>query len=68
MDLEFLIETMDIIGIVSVAVAALSVHHRFLNEHRVDRRVFATMKREQVLGISGVFLMITSYALRIYFL
>lgn len=59
-------ETIDIAGSVLIAFAALRVHHRFLNEHKVDEKVFTVMRFEQRLGVLGVLLIITSYILRVF--
>ncbi|NCS96921.1 hypothetical protein GW756_06150 [bacterium] len=34
----------------------LQVHHRVKEEHKIDQKVFVTMKREQFLGILGILL------------
>lgn len=44
------------IGKLFVAYAALRVHHRVLQDHDVDERVFTTMKREQIVGVIGFLL------------
>jgi hypothetical protein len=56
------------LGTLLIAYAALSVHHRFLREHKVDEKVFTTMRVEQMFGLLGVFLTITGYFLEILFL
>jgi uncharacterized membrane protein len=58
--------TFDLVGTVLIGFAALRVHHRFLNEHRVDQKVFKTMKREQSLGVLGIILVIVGYILQIF--
>ena len=61
--MEFLGATFEVIGTVLIAYAALRVHHRFLNEHAVDERVFKTMKLEQKVGVMGVILVIIGFIL-----
>ena len=61
MKIGLLIATLDIIGSIFIAYAALRVHHRVLAEHRVDEKVFRSMKREQRLGIAGVALILLGY-------
>jgi uncharacterized membrane protein len=63
--LDLLGITIDMIGSVLIGYAALRVHHRFLNEHRVDKRVFQTMKIEQRLGVLGIVLVIIGYLIQI---
>lgn len=65
MSLEFLGFTLDVIGKVMVAFTALMVHYRFRKEHKVDERVFRSMRREQVLAIIGIVLIISGYFLQI---
>jgi len=61
MDILFLAHTLDVLGKLMVGFTAIAVHHRFLKEHKVDRRVFASMKREQMIGIIGMILIIIAY-------
>jgi len=58
--------TLDTIGSVLIGYAALKVHHRFLNEHRVDKRVFQTMRIEQQLGVLGIVLVVIGYFLQFF--
>jgi len=57
--------TLDLIGKLLVSFTAIAVHHRFLNEHKIDRRVFASMKLEQKIGIIGIILIIAGYFLQL---
>jgi len=41
-------------GSLMVGYAALRVHHRVLNEHSIDDRVFRVMRLEQKIGILGM--------------
>jgi uncharacterized membrane protein YidH (DUF202 family) len=59
--MEILALTLDIIGKVMVAYTALAVHHRVRNEHKIDSAVFKIMKREMVVGVLGIALMIVGY-------
>lgn len=45
---------MGVVGKVLVAYMAIRVHHRVRMEHKVDRHVFRTMRREHVLGVFGI--------------
>lgn len=65
MNIEFIGFTLDVIGKIMVAFTALMVHHRFRKEHKVDERVFKSMRREQVLGILGILLIILGFLLQI---
>jgi len=61
----FLGFTIDVIGKVMVAYTAIMVHHRFWQEHRVDDKVFRTMRRERIFGIIGLVLIIIGYFLQV---
>lgn len=65
MSIEFIGFTLDVIGKVMVAYAAIKVHHRFWQEHKVDEFVFKAMKREQIIGIIGIILIIAGFLLQI---
>jgi len=64
MNLEFVGFTLDVIGKIMVAFTAVMVHYRFRKEHKIDERVFRTMRREQQLGIIGIFLIILGFLLQ----
>jgi len=63
---EIIPPTLETIGTVFIAFAALRVHHRVLNEHKIDEQVFSEMKRERKIGIMGVFLVIAGYSLHVF--
>lgn len=52
-------------GSIMIAYAALSVHHRFRHEHKVDEEVFSSMKRERNWGLLGIALTLIGLALHI---
>jgi len=56
---------LEFVGTVLIAFTALRVHHRFLLEHKVDDKVFAIMKREQLIGFIGVALLTTGFLLHL---
>lgn len=53
------------LGEVMVGLTAVLVHHRFLNEHKIDNKVFKTMKMEQRIGVLGIVLIILGAILEI---
>ena len=67
MNPEFIGFTLDVLGKVMVAFTAIMVHHRFRKEHKIDERVFRAMRREQLLGIIGIFLIILGFLLQVPF-
>ena len=60
--------TLDTIGTLMIAFAALKVHHRVLNEHKIDKEVFSSMRREQVIGLLGVFFILAGFIFHILLL
>jgi len=65
MSIQFIGLTFEMIGTIFVAYAALRVHHRILREHKIDRKVYKTMKGEQFLGIIGVLFVLLGYFIQI---
>ena len=63
--LALIASTAELFGGLMIAYAALSVHGRFLHEHKVDDRVFTSMKKEQVIAFVGVGFLITGYIVTI---
>ena len=61
MNIELLSATLEMTGTLLIAWAALRVHHRVLNEHKVDDRVFRIMRKEQKLGILGMVFVASGY-------
>lgn len=59
--MNFIAETLDVVGTVLIGWAALRVHHRVLHEHKIDREVFRVMRFEQGLGVMGILLIIAGY-------
>ena len=62
---EFLIITLDMLGKVMISYTAIRVHFRFWKEHKIDDRVFATMKSEQIVGLLGILFIIGAYILEL---
>lgn len=58
----FILET---IGTILIALMALSVHRRFLEEHKVDNYVFKVMRSEQVIGKLGIGFVVAGFIFQI---
>lgn len=58
--------TIETIGTLMIAFAALRVHHRVLHEHDIDTDVFQAMKLEQRVGVFGAFMVILGFILEVY--
>lgn len=65
MNISILSLVFDTLGTLMIAFAALKVHHRVLNEHKVDKRVFKIMKREQYVGVVGICLVLCSFVIEL---
>ncbi len=59
--------TLDTLGKVLLGITVLMVHWHVLKEHKIDADVLRTMKREQVLGVSAILLIISGYVLQLLF-
>ena len=57
--------TIGIIGEVMIGYTAIAVHNRFWKEHKIDETVFKEMKKEQIIGIVGIILIIVGFFLQI---
>ncbi len=57
--------TLDVVGKIMIAYTALAVHYRVRREHRIDKRVFRTMRKEHWVGILGIILIILGYFLKL---
>lgn len=53
--------TLDTLGTIMIAFAALRVHHRVLHDHKIDKKVFKMMKLEQWVGALGVLFVAVGY-------
>jgi hypothetical protein len=67
MNLLLLGLTIGTIGKIVLGVAVLRVHIHILKEHKIDGIVLQSMKREQIVTIVGLLLIVIGYALEVYF-
>jgi hypothetical protein len=65
MPLELVGFVLDGLGKILVSYTAIAVHHRVWKEHRIDEAVFREMRREQVIGMIGLTLIITGLILEV---
>jgi len=65
MNLEFIGFSIDVVGKIMVAFTAVMVHYRFRKEHKIDEKVFRAMRREQLLGVIGILLIILGFILQV---
>lgn len=57
--------TLDVLGKVLLGVTVLLAHRRIVKEHRIDQEVLTEMKREQLLGLLGIVLIIVGFLLQL---
>jgi len=58
-------ETLRFIGEVTIAIAVLRVHTHLLKEHKLDRDVYTTIKREKLFVLVGVLAIFIGFILQI---
>lgn len=57
--------TIQTFGELLIAYTVLRVHGRVRQEHKIDARVFAAMKREQVIGATGMMLIVVGWLVQV---
>jgi len=62
---QIVVLTVDVLGTLMIAFAAIMVHHRVLNEHKIDKKVLFDMRREQIVAIIGVMLVLIAYVMEL---
>lgn len=67
MNLLLLAITLGTTGKVILGIAVLRVHVHILKEHKIDNVVLKSMRKEQVVTVLGLALIITGYMLEVYF-
>jgi hypothetical protein len=56
---------LDAAGKIMVSYTVIRVHFRVWKEHQIDEKVFTAMKREQLVGIIGIALIIIGSAMQL---
>lgn len=59
--------TLDTLGKVILGITVLMVHWRILEERKIDIDVLRAMRREQILGILAILLIIIGYILQLLY-
>ena len=57
--------TIKTIGEVLLAISVFMVHGKMIAEHRIDKKVFMEMYREEVITIFSVILIVSGYFLEV---
>jgi len=63
MEGEFLGQLIKTMGELFLAYTVLKVHHGVMNERKIDSRVLREMKKEQLIGIVGVTLIVVGFVI-----
>ena len=67
MNLLFWGLTVSLIGKVLLATGVIVAHSKIAQEHRIDSAVLKSFKREQVITVIGIILIIIGYCMEVYF-
>lgn len=59
--------TLGVLGKLVLGLAVLRVHTRIREEKKIDRVVIQSIKREELLTILGIFLIVVGYILEVAF-
>lgn len=67
MDIETLGFIASEVGKLLVAYTVIMVHYRVWKEHAVDEVVFHEMRKERVVGLFGIALMLSGFIIQLLF-
>lgn len=65
MNLNIISSTLTALGEITVAYTVISVHHRVMKEHKIDKKVFQTMHKEQRFALIGILFIVAGYVVEI---
>lgn len=68
MILEIIALTSDVLGKILLGVSALLVHKRLKREQKIDKKVLKELKREQLISIFAIILIVVGYLIHLYLL
>ncbi|MBI2888392.1 MAG: hypothetical protein HYY60_00890 [Parcubacteria group bacterium] len=58
---------LDTIGEIFIGLAVLMVHRHIMKEHKIDTDVLRTIKKERIVAVAGIFLILVGSLLQIIF-
>lgn len=64
MILEIIGDTLDVIGKILIALTVIAVHETVIREHKIDKKVSSSVRKEHVFVILGTVCIIAGYILR----
>jgi hypothetical protein len=53
--------TLKTFGEVIIGISIIRVHYRIMQEHKLDRKVYRSIRNEKFWGLIGIILIITGY-------
>lgn len=57
----------DFVGTFMLGYTVLAVHWHIVKEHKLDNDVYRAIKKERVIGLSGLFLIALGFSLQMTF-
>ena len=66
-DLRLIALTLEAVGTLMIAWAALAVHHKVRVESKIDQKVKKLIHKEEIIVVIGALMIIASYILHIGF-
>lgn len=63
--MEFIGDTLQVVGEVMIGMTAIMVHRRVWKEHKITEAVYKEMEREQTVGVIGILLVILGFIVRL---
>ena len=64
--MEFIGQTVQVIGEVMIGLTAIMVHRRVWKEHRINPVVYKEMQREQIIGVLGIVFLVGGYFMQLW--
>lgn len=65
MKLDLLINIIDLLGEIMIAITVIRVHNTVVREHKIDKDVLKSMSGEKRYAIIGILLIALAFALRL---
>jgi hypothetical protein len=59
--------TIDVFGKIMVAYAALMINRKISQEHKLDKKVLATINKERNVALLGIIFIVVGYILQVPF-
>lgn len=66
--MEIVSLTLNTLGTILIAYTALRVHSRVTKDHKIDTAVLKEMRKEKLIGITGIIFIVTGYIIQLIIL